>query len=310
MDAPAAPPRDSTELDADALRAWPLPPLSDDADKEARGRIVVIAGSREIPGAAVLAATAALRAGAGKLVIATAGSVAGAMAFAMPEARVIALPETPAGGFEGGAIALLERAIATAQSVVVGPGLMDREATCAFVTRLLPRLAGKRVVLDALAMDAITTIGRFHSPVLLTPHAGEMAHLTGWSKQAVLDDPLHAARDAAARWNAVVAVKGPTTVIATPAGATWRHRGGNCGLATSGSGDTLAGLIAGLCARGASLEQACSWGVVLHAQAGERLAREVGPVGFLARELPDAMLAALRALDAGARPAPDAPRER
>ncbi|RYY77678.1 MAG: NAD(P)H-hydrate dehydratase, partial [Comamonadaceae bacterium] len=130
------------------------------------------------------------------------------------------------------------------------------------------------------------------------PHAGEMAHLTGDDKEAILDDPLAAARRAAQRWNAVVAVKGPTTVVATPGGTAWQHSGGNCGLATSGSGDTLAGAIAGLCARGASLEQACGWGVVLHAQAGDRLARRLGPVGYLAREIPDAMLEVLNAMTA------------
>jgi hydroxyethylthiazole kinase-like uncharacterized protein yjeF len=285
-------------LDPQALRRWPLPPLSQDADKEARGRIVVIAGSREIPGAAVLAATAALRVGAGKLVIATGRSVAEPMAFAMPEARVIALPETGAGGLERSGTDLLAHCIEPAHAVVIGPGLMDRDATCAFVERLLPLLQGRCVVLDALAMDAVTTIGRFPQPVLLTPHAGEMAHLTGGDKEAVLADLPSAAREAARRWNAVVAVKGPNTAIATPEGLTWLHEGGSFGLATSGSGDTLAGAIGGLGARGASLEQACAWGVVLHAQAGDRLAQRLGPVGYLAREIPQEMVAVLRELEA------------
>jgi ADP-dependent NAD(P)H-hydrate dehydratase len=94
----------------------------------------------------------------------------------------------------------------------------------------------------------------------------------------------------------VVALKGPVTFIATPQGQMWQHEGGNCGLGTSGSGDTLAGAIGGLAARGASLEQACAWGVAIHAMAGERLSAELGPVGFLARELPPRMLAALTAL--------------
>jgi hydroxyethylthiazole kinase-like uncharacterized protein yjeF len=289
-------PEAARTLDEDAVRAWPLPALAHDIDKEARGRIVVVAGSREIPGAAVLAATAALRAGAGKLVIATAASVAPHMAFAMPEARVIALPETTAGGFAMQGVALLHHCLAGADAAVIGPGLVDEEATCVFVAALLPLLAGRPVVLDALAMNAARTAGRFAEPVLLTPHAGEMAHLSGQSKESVLADPQAAALAAARRWNAVVAVKGAITLIATPQGRLWRHEGGNCGLATSGSGDTLAGAIAGLAARGATLEQACAWGVVLHAQAGERLAARLGPVGFLARELPAEMLAVMNAL--------------
>jgi hydroxyethylthiazole kinase-like uncharacterized protein yjeF len=282
-------------VDARSLREWPLPPLSDDADKEARGRVLVIAGSREIPGAAVLAATAALRVGAGKLAIATGESVATALALAMPEARVIGLPETPGGGFRVEGIERVERSLGGASAVLVGPGMMDTEACKDFVRALLPLAKGCRVVLDASAMDAAMA-GTFSEPVLLTPHAGEMAHLTGGDKDAILADPLGAALDAARRWNAVVAVKAPTTTIARPDGNSWRHTGGNCGLATSGSGDTLAGAIAGLCARGASLEQACAWGVVLHAQAGERLAARLGPVGYLAREIPEAMLEALNAV--------------
>jgi hydroxyethylthiazole kinase-like uncharacterized protein yjeF len=290
MDARGAPHR----LDRRALRRWPLPALSDDADKEARGRILVVAGSRAMPGAAVLAATAALRVGAGKLVIASGASVAPQMAFAMPEARVIALPETPAGGFAAEGLEQLAACVPDVHAVLVGPGLVDPPATTAFVDGLLPLLGGKAVVLDALAMDVVLRLGRFAEPVLLTPHAGEMAHLTDRTKEAVLADPATAATTAAALWNAVVAVKGPSTVIASPDGGRWLHEGGSRGLATSGSGDTLAGAIAGLCARGATLEQACAWGVVLHAQAGERLARRLAPVGYLARELPAEMTAVLR----------------
>jgi hydroxyethylthiazole kinase-like uncharacterized protein yjeF len=218
------------------------------------------------------------------------------MAFAMPEARVIALPETPGGGFDPAGAGLLRDPVEGAQAVVLGPGLMDREATVRFVGALLPALRDRSVVLDALAMDLLLAAGRLPQPMLLTPHAGEMAHLTGLSKEEVLADPMAAAIDAAQRWNAVVAVKGPATAIATPDGRHWLHEGGNCGLATSGSGDTLAGAIGGLCARGATLEQACAWGVWLHAQAGERLARRLGPVGYLAREIPGEMLQALGGL--------------
>ncbi|MYM91119.1 NAD(P)H-hydrate dehydratase, partial [Rugamonas sp. FT82W] len=105
-----------------------------------------------------------------------------------------------------------------------------------------------------------------------------------------------AARAAAQRWRAWVALKGATTVIAAPEGALWRHRGGNTGLAISGSGDALAGLIAGLAARGAALEQAASWGVALHAMAGEQLSLRHGPLGYLAREISAEVPALLRAL--------------
>jgi NAD(P)H-hydrate repair Nnr-like enzyme with NAD(P)H-hydrate dehydratase domain len=102
----------------------------------------------------------------------------------------------------------------------------------------------------------------------------------------VARDPAAAALDAAARWNATVALKGAETFVATPEGELWRHDGrGLVGLATSGSGDVLAGVIAGLAARGAPLAQAAAWGVTLHARAGAALARRVGTLGTLAREL-------------------------
>ena len=287
----------STVIDDAMLRGWPLPAVENDGDKESRGRVLVIAGSREMPGAAILAVTAALRAGAGKLVVATPHSAAQTVAGALPEARVIALPETAAGGFEAGGAELLHTCIEAAHAVVIGPGLMDRDATCAFVERLLPLLGDRSVVLDALAMDSVAAIGRFPRPVLLTPHAGEMAHLTRLDKDEVLADPLAAAREAAQRWNAIVAVKGSSTAIAAPDGRTWLHDGGNPGLATSGSGDTLAGAIGGLAARGATLEQACAWGVLLHAQAGDRLAQQLGPVGYLAREIAKEMLTVLGRLE-------------
>jgi ADP-dependent NAD(P)H-hydrate dehydratase len=122
-------------------------------------------------------------------------------------------------------------------------------------------------------------------PLLLTPHAGELAHLSGSDKARILDDPEAAVLDAARRWNCVVALKGAITFIGAPDGRLWRHDGGNVGLATSGSGDVLSGLIAGLAARGATIEQASSWGVALHARAGNALAARVGMLGYLAREI-------------------------
>jgi NAD(P)H-hydrate repair Nnr-like enzyme with NAD(P)H-hydrate dehydratase domain len=219
------------------LRGWPLPQLSDDADKEGRGRVLVVAGAPELPGTAILAATAALRSGAGKLRIATVASIAPHLGIAVPEARVFALPEAKGGAID-------------------------------------PDTADRLVELHALP-----------TPAILTPHAGEMAGLLGIEKTAVLADPVGTARRAAEHFRAVVALKGSQTVIATPGGEVWRNRSGNVGLATSGSGDTLSGIIAGLVARGAAPAQATIWGVHLHGSAGDRLAKRVGPLGYLAREL-------------------------
>lgn len=281
------------QLDERALRAWPLPMPGSDADKEARGHVLVLGGSREMPGAVILAATAALRAGAGKLTIATGSSVAQLVALAIPEARVLGLAENAAGGFALDAVARLDPLADRVSAVLVGPGMQDEAATAMLVHALLPRLdhGATALVLDACAMGALLHAPpgaapfRFAQPVVLTPHAGEMAHLTGASKDEVCAAPARYAQQAAARWNAVVALKGAVTWIAEPGGHCWRHAGGNAGLASSGSGDVLAGIIGGCAARGAPLAQATCWGVALHARAGERLAARCGTLGYLAREL-------------------------
>jgi ADP-dependent NAD(P)H-hydrate dehydratase len=276
-------------LDAAALRGWPLPMPDEQGDKEVRGHVLVLGGSREMPGAVILAATAALRAGAGKLTVATGDSVAKLVAMAMPEARVLGLRENDSGGFAVDAIDKLDPVADKVDAVLVGPGMQDEAATARLVGILLERLAGSKasVVLDANAMGIVRQDDfRFAQQVILTPHAGEMAHLTGASKDAILTDPDRHASEAAKRWNAVLALKGARTLICSADGQRWQHEGGNVGLASSGSGDTLAGIIAGLCARGANLPQAVCWGVALHAGAGEVLAARMGLLGYLAREIP------------------------
>lgn len=284
-------------LTPSALRRWPLPEPGDDADKEDRGQVLVVAGSLEIPGAAILAAEAALRAGAGKLVMAAPSGVAQGLALAVPESRVIGLSHKSDGAIDAGAACkLLEPLAARVRAVVIGPGMQHEQCCVALVDALLPAFAQVPIVLDALAMCAAREGSAFAQPVILTPHAGEMASLCGMTKEEVAADPLSAVRMAADRFNACVALKGAQTHICLPGEAAWRFDGGTPGLATSGSGDTLAGLIGGLAARGLSMEGACAWGVTLHARAGHALARRMGPLGYLARELPGEIPAQLRML--------------
>jgi ADP-dependent NAD(P)H-hydrate dehydratase len=311
------------DVDTALLRSWPVAMPSQDGDKENRGHVLVIGGSSGMPGAVILAATAALRAGAGKLTIATGKSVAQLVALGMPEARVLALAEHATDGFSMAAFSCLDLLADRVDAVLIGPGMCDERATAELVHALLPRFdaAGTHVVLDACAMSTLLhapagqaagTPVRFAQPVLLTPHAGEMAHLTGRSKDDICALPDRSASQAAAAWNAVVALKGARTVIATPDQTLYQHVGGNIGLAISGSGDVLAGVIAGLAARGASLAQAACWGVALHARAGERLAQRMGTLGYLAREISQeipALLEQLAGLAAGdtstCRPTPE-----
>ncbi len=289
------------EVDEACLRNWPLPQPDPDDDKEERGRALVIAGSREMPGALILAANAALNAGAGKLAVVTATSVARLVATSLPEARVIGLAETAAGGIDRSAVERVRDLLPCVDAVLIGPGMQDEPAVCDFCAQLLEHLSTPLLVLDAAAMGIVgptPRVQRFASSAVLTSHAGELAHLTSGDKKKISAQAVAAAAEAARDWNAVVTLKGATTFIAASDGSLWRHARGNIGLAISGSGDVLSGLIAGLAARGASAEQAAVWGVALHARAGERLAASTGPIGYLARDLSAQVPALMAALAA------------
>lgn len=278
-------------LDADLLRAFPLPHHPDDGDKEDRGRLLVIAGSRELPGAALLAGVAALRAGAGKLQIATAGSVAVALGVAVPEARVIGLEETETGCIaETECDRLLEWA-GEAQAVLLGCGLQHGPPLEALLDRMLASGLQVPLILDAAALGSLAeraaVLKRWPGGAILLPHPGEMARLLGCEREEIAEDPLAAARRAAEIFGTVTLIKGEYSYIVAPDGRAFRFEGGGVGLATSGSGDALAGIVGGLAARGADPLTAVLWGVYLHGEAGRRLSKEVGRVGFLARELLD-----------------------
>lgn len=272
------------------LRRWPLPQPDEEGDKEERGRVLVVGGAWEMPGAVVLAATAALRAGAGKLQIATCRSLAQMVAVAIPEARVFALPETRAGAVALSAAAEISKRAAEMDAVLIGPGMIDEKLVAQLVQKVLPRIGKATVILDAGGLacfkESPQCLHHLGCKAVLTPHAGEMANMLGISKLAVTRDPLATARKAATDLRAVVALKGAETYIAAHGNSkTYCNRTGNVGLATSGSGDTLSGIIAGLAARGAQPLQAAVWGVYLHARAGDVLAKNIGRLGYLAREL-------------------------
>ncbi|MBV9848695.1 MAG: NAD(P)H-hydrate dehydratase [Armatimonadetes bacterium] len=291
-----------TVLTPRALRAWPLPAADEGGDKESRGRVLIVGGSAETPGAVLLAAEAALRAGAGKLRLAVGRSLAPRLAVAVPEARVFGLPETADGEIAPEAAERVAELAGVVQSVVFGPGMIAEDNAARLMRDVLPRLAETAVVLDAAAMTCVkedaAALHHLGGRVILTPHAGEMANILCVGKDEVGQDPVTTARRVAADLRATVALKGRETFIAAPDGVLYANRAGNNGLATSGSGDVLAGLIAGLAARGADAAQAAAWGVALHARAGDALARRVGALGYLARELAAEVPALLRALTA------------
>jgi ADP-dependent NAD(P)H-hydrate dehydratase len=278
---------ETTLVTPQVLRRWMLPEPT--GGKEARGSILVIGGSSETLGAVQLAAEAALRAGAGKLQVATAESVAPWAATALPEALVRRLPETKKGAIRADAADEVRDLAESASAVLIGPGMIDTEETQAFGERLLPHLPGP-LVLDALGLACITADDRcvlhLEGRAVLTPNAKELALSLHRGEDDLGDDPSGAARELAAAAQATVGLGGATSWVAAPDGRLWRDESGGAGLGVSGSGDVRAGIVAGLLARGADPVQAAVWAAHLHGRAGERLAAAIGRLGFLARELP------------------------
>lgn len=278
-------------LNAALLREFPLPHHPDDSDKEDRGRLLAVAGSRQLPGAAVLAGIAALRAGAGKLQIATSDSVAGAIGAAVPEARVIGHEETQEGCIAESAIEPLLGWAREAQAMMIGCGLQHGPPLDRWLDALLASSLDLPLVLDATVLGSLAkradALHGWKGETILLPHPREMARLLQCEVEDVTADPLAAARTASERFDAVVVVKGAWSFVAAPDGRSFKFEGGGVGLATSGSGDVLAGIVGGLAARGADGLTAALWGVYLHGEAGRALTRKVGRIGFLAREIPD-----------------------
>ena len=253
------------------LREWDLPDPG--TSKNSRGRVLVIGGSATSPGAVILAGEAALRVGAGKVGLAIGAEGADAVRSAFPEAGVhqIDAAGRPVGHAWAGALD-------AADAVLVGPGIDDPDVALA----RLGLLAGRDLpcaVLDAFAVGVLDRVDRAALPasLIVNMNLDEAALMLGRD----IDDPLRDAVEIAARLDAVVHCY---EAVATPSGEVWRVRAGGPGLGTAGSGDVLAGAIAGFAARGMSLERATVWGAWCHGRAGDRLTTRMGH-GFLAREL-------------------------
>ena len=274
-------------LTAEDLRAWPIE-VDGDADKLGRGSVLVIGGSSRTPGAVLLAGLGALRVGCGRLQLATVAEAAGAMAIAVPEALVEPLPQREDGSLAlaASALALLPH-LAEADAVLLGPGLDHPASTIELLGAVIDALPTRTpLVLDALALDAARSLGpsgleSVTGRLIFTPNRGEAFALMG-VEGGVADGEL--VEMIADRYGATVTVHGE---ICEAGGRRWRVPAGSVGLATSGSGDVLAGFVAGLAALTDDAAQAVCFGTYLHSVAGDRLAAEVGRIGFLARELLD-----------------------
>jgi NAD(P)H-hydrate epimerase len=273
--------------------ATALPEREIDSHKKASGTLVVVAGSRSMPGAARLIARAAARVGAGYVIVAAPASALPVMQEGIAEAVWVPLPETGDGTVAAGALdAVLERA-EDAHALAVGPGLTTNDETQGFV-RDLWREAPVPVVLDADGLNAfagrVDELADRNADAVLTPHLGELARLLGAGAGA--DDRLTAARALSTRARSVALVKGTRSVIAEPGGRARVNPTGTPVLATAGTGDVLTGAIGGLLARGLDAFDAAWAAAYLHGLAGILAGRDLGEgavAGDVAERLPEAL---------------------
>jgi ADP-dependent NAD(P)H-hydrate dehydratase len=277
------------------LKSMPLPDSG--SDKDSRGHVVVVAGSATTPGAAALAAEAALRAGAGKLTVLTCPATAVSLALALPEAKVDELPVTSSGHPTPAAADFVLAVAADADAVLVGCGYVDPDAALSFLRSLVPHL-DTPLILDATASVYVreepSGLHHLEGRCVLTVNPSELALTDGNEEGEPPSDVEETATRVADRSRAVVLCGGPDKYVISPDGRRWVFTGGGPTLGVSGSGDVQAGIVAGLVARGAEPAYAAVWGAYLHGRAGERLAAEVGPVGSLAREQPGQVPQVLR----------------
>jgi len=217
------------------------------------------------------------------------------MALQMVEALIVPLPEDERGGCAQSAIAVVAEEAGAMDSVVAGPGMRSGPVSTEIARELIR--SGKPVAVDAGLLHCLPPVAeecRSRSiPPILLPHARELAALLERDEEVVESDRLAAAHEAAKRYGALVLAKGSISHVAAPDGRSWTYDGGARGLGVAGSGDVLSGIVGALLARGADPVTALLWAVLLHGEAGEQLARKVGPIGFLAREIPDEIPALL-----------------
>jgi hydroxyethylthiazole kinase-like uncharacterized protein yjeF len=267
-----------------------LPPRPERAHKGDFGRVLVVAGSIELPGAALLAGLGAMRAGAGLVGVASAESVVARLSSAIPELTWLALDEEAPGLIAPVGWRHVTAEAGSYDALVIGPGLGHQSATHRRARQLIASLTVPTVV-DADGLNALASGSRWwqglRAPLVLTPHPGEFARLTGEPSPDAEDDDgrAAAAATAASSWGQVVVLKGARTVVADSDGEVLRSDVATPALATAGSGDVLAGAIAAFLAAGATPLVAAACGVAVHGAAGLLAAERIGSAGTMARDL-------------------------
>jgi NAD(P)H-hydrate epimerase len=280
-----------------------LPARPKSANKGTFGRVLVVGGSENYVGAPRLAAEGAYRTGAGLVTIAASSSLRSALAAGVPEATWLTLHDPFVEREDRAAILSVDW-----DALVIGPGLGQREDAGLLAGSVVGHTNTNGTashVIDADALNALAKFGghwwKTDRRLILTPHPGEMARLLGTSVEEVQRDRLNVAVNAARDWGHIVVLKGAHTIVAAPDGRAMVSPYANPLLATAGTGDVLAGVIAGLAAQGMQPFEAAACGVYIHAVAAEELGEELGDRGMLASDLLPAIPRAIRTIREGKR---------
>ena len=276
-----------------------LSPRPPDSHKGKCGHLLILAGSRGMVGAAILAARGGLRAGAGLVTVALPESQAPPSLDGLPEAMILPLPETSRGTPAEGALEVLLEQIPGKQAMVIGPGLSRHKSTARLVRELITRVRVPLVV-DADGLNAIaecpSILLESASEIVATPHPGELGRLLGLGAAQIQEQRIEMARNFSKKYGLLVVLKGAGTVVASPSGQVSINTTGNAGMATGGMGDVLTGAIGALIAQGHGPLEAAVLGAYLHGLAGDIAAAETGPRGYLAAEVADLLPSALASL--------------
>lgn len=280
-----------------------LPPRPLQSHKGTYGRALLLAGSYGMSGAALLAAEAALRGGAGLVYLGAAPDLRPTLEGKLKEVIVKELPGDGEGNLDAAGFSrILEEALGC-QALAMGPGVLPGTSTLDLMRELLGKLT-LPIVLDAGALGALARDSSLlqlkdKPPLVLTPHPGEMARLLGIDVEAVQRQRWELAAAQAREWGCILVLKGANTVIGLPGGELYVNTTGNPALATAGSGDVLTGLIAAMLAQGLSAERGAIAGVYLHGLAADLMVKDGGLRGHHAGDLLPYIPAAFRELEAG-----------
>lgn len=270
------------------------------------GHLLVIAGSRGLSGAAVMAARSAMRIGAGLVTLAVPESMNPIFEQQLIEVMTRPLPETEAGSLSVHAAETVLSSLDRYDAALIGPGLSTDEETQALVRELIPRM-NLPLILDADGINALAespeilheraqTIDTAMNPMLITPHPGEMARLMKKTVAEVQSNRIEATREITNEFGVYTVLKGARSIIAHPNGQIFINSTGNPGMASGGTGDVLAGILGGLIVQGHAPGEAANFGVYLHGLAGDIVAKNIGQHCLMACDLievlPEALMTA------------------